>query len=428
MRASKTIMNAKKRYSFSLDNLSHKFQSYCCPFCTSLPEILCYNQGSGTVKLLCKKHGENTLEVEDYMEKMSQFESTSEIKLKNKCNTHNEPYAYYCQICKINICKKCKALKDHDNHPTYEITSLNPDKKEILYIRNLMDVLFQKKDELVRKIKSLDDKITFYDTLINTYESQAPNYFLNINVKHLIYGEELNFEEIKNSEFIIEQSKKEVYDDFIKNNFLKATKGANQINLVDKKMGNDLLEKLFKGVEDTSIFKILKFNKQIESSKEIVELKNIKYMNLRGNNLSSLSFLNGKDFPFLEILSLNDNDIRSINILKCVKFPQLKELYLSKNKIDNIDVLAELNIPKLRILWLANNNIISIDVLEKVNLPQLLKLCLSHNNIIYINVFLNKKLKFPQLYELYLNDNLFELENCSKIIEYLFIKIKQFYY
>ena len=33
-----------------------------------------------------------------------------------------------------------------------------------------MDVLFQKKDELVRKIKSLDDKINFYDTLINTYK------------------------------------------------------------------------------------------------------------------------------------------------------------------------------------------------------------------------------------------------------------------
>lgn len=253
-----------------------------------------------------------------------------------------------------------------------------------------MDVLFQKKDELVRKIKSLDDKINFYDTLINTYESQTPNYFLNINLKHLIYGEKLNFEKIKNSDFVIEQSKKVEYDDFIKNNFLNATKGLNQLNLVDKNMGNDLLEKLFKGIQENSIFKILKFSGQIQLAKEIIELKNIKYMNLRGNNISSLLFLNGKNFPSLEILSLNNNDLR-FNNLKCTNFPQLKELYLSKNKIDNIDILAELKIPKLRILWLANNNIISIDILEKVNFPQFLKLCLNNNNITLNSIFIPKK-------------------------------------
>ena len=143
MRPSKTIMESKKKdSSLTLDTLSHKYNSYCCPFCTSLPEILCYNQGSGTVKLLCKNHGENTLEVEDYMEKMSKFERTSEIKFQNRCSTHNEQFAFYCKDCKMNLCKKCKLDKNHEKCITYEISSLNRDKKEILYIKNIMEVLF----------------------------------------------------------------------------------------------------------------------------------------------------------------------------------------------------------------------------------------------------------------------------------------------
>jgi len=36
----------------------------------------------------------------------------------------------------------------------------------------------------MKKIKNLDDKITFYDTLITSLEKQRPNYLLNINIKH----------------------------------------------------------------------------------------------------------------------------------------------------------------------------------------------------------------------------------------------------
>ena len=119
---------------------------------------------------------------------------------------------------------------------------------------------------------------------------------------------------------------------------------------------------------------------------------------------------------------------KSLNNFKKVSFPLLKELYLSNNKIDNIDALADLKIPQLRILWLANNNIVSIDILEKVKFPQLLKLSLSKNNIKDINVFTKNKAKFPQLYELYLNDNEFEMRDFSKILDNLFLRIKQFYY
>ena len=49
--------NEKKKTSnlYSLDNLFHKYDCYCCPYCTNLPEILSFNEGNGIVKFKCKK-------------------------------------------------------------------------------------------------------------------------------------------------------------------------------------------------------------------------------------------------------------------------------------------------------------------------------------------------------------------------------------
>lgn len=45
---------------YTLENLFHKYDSYCCPYCSNLPEILNFNEGNGTIKFKCKKHGEKT--------------------------------------------------------------------------------------------------------------------------------------------------------------------------------------------------------------------------------------------------------------------------------------------------------------------------------------------------------------------------------
>ena len=430
MNTSKTIIEPKKKKTLNTrDNLFHKYDSYCCPLCSSLPEILHYNDINRSLKIKCKKHGINDYDIEDYMEKMVNWESISEIKLKNKCSFHNEQYAYYCQDCEQNMCKKCLELFPiHKEHVKYEISSLRLNNSEMSLIKETINVFLQKKDELIRKIKNLDDKITFYDTLINSYERQNPNFLLNINLKHLLYGEKLNFDAIKNTDFVNKQSKKEIFDDFIKKNFLKATKGLNQITLIDKNIGNDLLQEIINGIGNSTVYRTLKFGGKIKDPKEVIKLENIKLLNLRGNKLSSLNFISGKVFPFLEIISLNDNEFDSIDTLKNISFPLLKELYLSKNKISNIDILSELNIPKLRILWLSNNNITSIDVLEKVKFPQLAKLGLNKNKINNISVFAKNKAKFPQLFELYLNDNEFDLKAFYNIIKELQNKVQEFYF
>ena len=409
--------------------LTHKFDSYCCPCCPLMPEIKCFDQVLGTVKFYCKEHGENTLDVEDFIEKIGEFENNCELKVNNKCKNHKNEYEFYCLDCQENICEKCiKETNEHENHKKYEICGLNPEKKEILYIESKIEMLLQEKDELLRKLKTLESKIIFYDTLINSYEKREQNYLLNLNLKHLVYGEDLDFDEIKNAEFAKEKSKRDLFDNLIKNEFKKATEGLNQLILVDKKIGNELLDELKTNIKNGKVFEILQSIGQVKEPAEIIDLKNLKILNLRGNSITSLEFLKKSSLPVLEIISLNDNEINSIDNLKTVSFPKLKEFYLSKNYIDNIEPLAELKTPELRILWLANNNISSIKILQNVNFPKLLKLSLSKNKISDISVFEKRKAKFPQLYELYLNDNIFEIKKYNKAIENLFIKVRQFYY
>ena len=433
MLKSKTIKTQRSNSLYTIDNLFHKYDSYCCPFCTKLPEILSYNEGNGNIKFKCKNHGENSIDIQEYLENMKKYVSTSELNTKNKCSKHKNDYVYYCLTCQENLCSNClkEFEKDHENHIQYKIDNLRPNNNEIFLIKNKISIYLQQKSEYMEKIKNLDIKISFYDALINSLEKQRPNYFLNINIKHLLYGETINLDNIikdsrQKSGLLEVESKKEKFDDFVKNNFIKATEGMNQLMFVNTNLGDENINKIFSGIENTDIFKILKFGKKITNPKEVIKIKDIKCLNLRGNKLTNINFLLGKDCSSLEILGLNDNEITSIDNLKNINCPLLKELYLSKNKISSIDILSELKIKKLQILWLSENNISSIDVLEKVDFPQLRKLGLNKNKIKNINVF--QKKKFPQLFELYLNENEIDTDNYSDLIENISFKIKEFYY
>jgi Leucine-rich repeat (LRR) protein len=418
-----------RRTSISQDTFFHKYNTYCCPSCSALPEIISYNEVNGIINLECKKHGNMNIEIQDYFDKMKKWEGKSDIKLKNKCTEHNEKYAYFCLNCKENICEKCFKDEKHESHIKYNINSLSPNNAEISVLKEKISLFLLKKDELLMNLKELENKITFYDTLISSYERQAPNYFLNINLKHLLYGEKFNLDNVKNAENIKTRSKKDIFDDFIKKNFMKATEGLKQLTLINKNIDDDFMEDLIKGIGvNNSVYQILRFDKQIKGPEELINLKVIKLLNLRGNKISSLNFMSGKDFPFLELLSLNDNEINSIEELKNFTCPDLKELYLSKNKIKDINVLSQLKIKKLRILWLSNNNIESINVFQKVDFPHLIKLGLNKNNIKDINVFSKKRTKFPMLYELYLNNNEIDKIAFSDILKDLYHKIKEFYY
>jgi len=68
------------------------------------------------------------------------------------------------------------------------------------------------------------------------------------------------------------------------------------------------------------------------------ELKNLKFLNLLGNNISDISPL--KNLTKLEKLSLSSNKISDISYLKDLK--NLSELFLSSNQITDISPLYSL--------------------------------------------------------------------------------------
>ena len=119
---------------------------------------------------------------------------------------------------------------------------------------------------------------------------------------------------------------------------------------------------------------------------ELSLLKDLKYLNLNGNKLTSvpseLSQLRN-----LEYLNLKNNKLTSIpsELSQLIK---LKELYLSKNKLTSIP--SELSqLKNLKILNLCNNKLSSIPS-ELSQLKNLKKLFLQRNNISLVPSGLSK--------------------------------------
>ena len=396
---------------------NHKYSFYCCAFCSKIPEILNFDEKNNKILFECKEHGIKTMDIREYLEKMSQnlIEVFFHDKKIIECKKHNKDYYCYCKTCDKYFCEKCDN-DEHLEHTKFNIMNSIPNNNEISLIKNKINIFIEEKNKLLEKIEILNDKIIFYDTLINTIEKQKNNYYLNINIKHLIYGEYFsNTRKISN----ISESKRSLLnvnkniEEYIKNNFKENlfNEDKNKLDLINKKSGDELLHIIFNHIENYKY-----------------SFDNIKYLNLRGNNIKSLNFLTMALFPKLEFLSLNDNDIQNIEALQKINMPAIIELYLAKNNFSSINVFKEMKIKKLQVLWLSENKIKDIEVLKDVHFLRLEKLALNKNLIKNINVF--NHVKFPQLKELYLSDNEFDMgkDENKEIMKKLEKKIEDVFY
>ena len=156
-----------------------------------------------------------------------------------------------------------------------------------------------------------------------------------------------------------------------------------------------------------------------EGLKELckIEFKELKELNLFGNNIWDIKVLEKVKFEKLKILDLRHNLISDIRVLEKVNFNQLKELFLSFNNISDIKVLEKVKFEELEKLYLSANKLSDINVLEKVNFKELKVLYLHENIISDIKVL--EKVKFEKI----------ELINirCNKISDFN-IRIKGLYY
>ena len=408
-----------------------KYKNYCCPLCPKIPEILNFNEIENKILLKCHDHGEKIIHIHDYLNSMSQILDSNTEKNDYKCIKHNTPFELYCKTCEMDLCLKCnKESKSHLNHIKCKNEDIYPNRNEITLMTNRINIFLNEKDKLLKKLENLNDKIILYKTIIHGIENEKNNYIKNVNIKHIIYGKEINFPKIyKDTPVVpVPNIKKVNINEILNKESLDLIKQKNNLSLLYKKAGDEFIFSLF----NNSLNDIIKENNiQILEDISFLDtsvIQNLEIINLKGNRIQTIDFLSKHNFPKLEFLCLNDNEIKDISPLKEMNAPLIKQLYLSKNKINCIKVFEEIKMKDLQILWLSDNEIASIEPFKNAKLQKLEKLGLNKNKINDIKAF--KQIKCPILIELYINDNDidYEIPENQAILNYLEGKIEDFYY
>ena len=414
----------------TINKRPQKFKNYCCPFCLEIPEILNFDEINNNISLKCPTHGKNIINNNSYLELISKLLASSKNENNNICNKHKKNFEIYCKTCEMNLCINCiHENKDHLNHLKFKILDICPSTNEIIFINNKINIFLEEKEKLIKKLENLNNKIIFFDTILNGIEKDTTNYFKNINVKHLIYGEDIDFMKIykETSEPLLDIKKIKI-DEIFNEKTIDFIKNKNELLLINKKARDEFISPLF----NNSLIDIINENHiklkiDISFLNENI-LQNLKVINLKGNKIESLNFLSNKNFHNLEFLGLNDNNIKDIEPLKQLNAPLIKQIYLSKNNIDSIKAFENIKMNYLQILWLSDNSITSIDSFKNCHIQKLEKLGMNKNKINNIKVF--KYAKFPLLMELYINDNDidYEISENKEVIKMLENKIEDFFY
>ena len=193
--------------------------SEICFYCYDCRKALC----SDCLNDKHEKEHRNTFKYED---------------LENKCLIHSDKneIQYYCIICKMPMCTNCLVanLEHSKVHDVKEISKLVEDEaitKKINTIEQEQRQNIKYKQELMKKIKELDSKITFNDFLLN----EKNNYF------HLFsdYNDKnINFKE-NNKKQINNSNNENINDNIINENNIDKNI-INNVNNNNKKGNNDL--------------------------------------------------------------------------------------------------------------------------------------------------------------------------------------------
>jgi hypothetical protein len=134
--------------------------NYNCTECSSAIEILNINENELTIEFQClntKNIHKKKMLIKDYIEKMKNF---------NICKIHNLKYECYCIDCNIHLCKECLKLRNHINHIKNNIIEIQPNKKELKLIEDIIKYFEGKIENLekekLKSAKKLNNKIRIY--------------------------------------------------------------------------------------------------------------------------------------------------------------------------------------------------------------------------------------------------------------------------
>lgn len=371
--------NTTNNINNAINNINYEeipSDEFLCPRCDRVPEILNITN-KGEIIFKCKRHGINIKPLKEYLESIIIICSIC----KKSHNEEEQEEFRYCYDCEKYFCRQCYNMKHNSDSHRHIVETEKKDKsnkyskKYFTYFCENCQENFTR-EELGTNHKD-HNKIKI-SSLENEY-NESKNMILEKNEKLLNI--------IKFNKFILDTSRN------FKNNYFhlksvinlgKLIKKTNERNSedvecalyeLDQKIANSKnpikeLEKLSIYIYRDETFLHLQ-NREIDFNifKIITEIKfkQLKEINLSGNNLKDITPLYKMSLPFLEYLNMSHNNIEEIGAIAELNSKNLKEIFLHYNKIKNLVAFLDSSFPNLEIFRVEENeNIQNSENFEKI--------------------------------------------------------------
>ena len=314
---------------------------YNCSECSSPIEISSINEIQIEFKCLNNNHIKK-ISIKEYLNQMKAFNNINNNN--DMCFIHNNKYECYCLDCNINLCKECLKSSNHINHNLKYIKVIEPEKKELNIIENIITYYAEKIEKLEKeklvKTKELNNKLKKYKNKLkkrrklkikknkNNMETEMKlkynEYILNINNIRNKYENELkinknkyekNINEIQNKYKKVNENNNIIYRNQLENLNNKYSKLVQKYTYTEK-------------INNMNYFKILNqiiYNTYVKYNCNYHNLININFLiNKYQNKINNKSDINkGKNnIPVINIIDM----IKSFNIFKEIIF------HLTSNK------------------------------------------------------------------------------------------------
>ena len=260
--------------------------NYNCTECSSPIEIISINEKECSIEFQCiNNNHKEKISIDEYIKKMKNFNNNN---INNDiCITHNKRYECFCVDCNLHLCKECLQSRNHINHIKNYFIEIQPNKKELNAIENIIE---------------------YYKEKIENLENEKINKTKELNVKL----KEYKFNLKKNYEIKIKENQNKMEDRLKKNkdNYI------NDIEIIQNKCLNEIKKRKYQFENEINEIKneykmINEYNNTIYKNKlEKVDMKYIKEIQKHGydtklKNLNNLKRIN--DIIYNTYINFNNN-------------------------------------------------------------------------------------------------------------------------
>ena len=359
--------------SFDFEKDSEPY-TFTCSYCNKTCNHICVKCKYIMCQKCSKKHIRNPYALSKKTKKLENANKSIICIMNNQyiCENHLLQYKFYCPVCKINLCQKCKEEHFHINCPYLSDQKFKS--KEISEPSNDCFKLLFKLSKLFYDCygKNLSNSRMTLNILLNTSLADNIINFIQIQDNLNNEGKEIknNFlNDINEDLFLLQGNESSKFEQYFCNLLIQSNCG----NICACKILNGIIEKYEKE------YKISLYNKYI-----------LRQSYLSSLNFKNESFINKINFAAIKI-DLNETNIILANCLKMINDLKLKneffEFCLQLMKIISLKMNYKLDYELRRKI----GNLISTIMLKNFseNLEPIPK---SKKMLLYSSEYLKKKM------------------------------------